>query len=209
MSDLGARLKAAREAAGYSQQQLAKKVGIIQQSIQKMERGFILNPRKLPLIESILGLPVGYLKYGDEEKETILPQPIIARCPILEWKAAIEWPKNKNILLKEKTIKPLGQQIILGSNCYALKIINNAMSAPEYPQSFNEGSYIIIDPDKKNNSGSLVVVAEDFEELLFRRYIKEGKTEYLHAYNRDYDAIKINEHHRVCGVVIAHVDILI
>lgn len=208
---LADRLKAAREAAGYSQEELAKKVGIVQQSLQKIEAGIIQNPRKLPIIESILGLPTGYLLYGDNahEKASALPQPIVARCPILTWDKALEWPKNRLEILKDSEIKPLAQHIILGANCYALKIHNDSMTDKSRKQSFNEGSYIIIDPDIKHKSGNLVIATENETELLFRRYVKEAGREYLFAYNPNYEAVRIGEDIKICGVVVAHLDVLI
>jgi SOS-response transcriptional repressor LexA len=206
---LAARLRTAREAAGYSQEELAKKIGIVQQSLQKMEAGIIRNPRKLPLIESILGLPSGYLLYGDDTNAPALPQPIVARCPILNWRQAIDWPDNRNEILKDSQVKSLAQQIILGADCYALKIINDSMMDNSKKHSFNEGSYIIIEPAKKHESGCLVVATDNSDELFFRRYIKEGNAEYLFAYNQNYNSIKINNKIKIRGVVIAHLDILV
>lgn len=209
MSTLAERLRMAREAAGFSQEDLAKKVGIVQQSLHKIESGIIRNPRKLSLIESILGLPTGYLLFGDKQAIPSLPQPMIARCPVLDWETATKWPNDKNDILKSAEVNFLGQKKILSGNTYALKVVNDAMTHGNNKQSFNEGSFIIIDPDKKHISGNLVV-AIDNKELLFRRYVKDGNREYLHAYNnRDYEPIKIDDSVKICGVVVAHFDELI
>lgn len=203
----GERLKTAREAAGYSQEDLAKKIGIVQQSLHKIEAGIIRNPRKMQLIESILGLPNGYLLYGDaaEEGTPTLPQPIIARCPILEWEHAIKWPRNKTEVSKNTDM--LTSKILLGSDSYALKVRDESMINHE--RSFNKDSYIIIDPDREHKAGDLVIAIEEAEELLFRKYVKDGKREYLFAYNPNFDAIKLNESIKICGVVVAHLDVLI
>lgn len=209
--NLAERFRKAREAAGFSQEQLAKEVGVVQQTINKIENGVIRNPRNLPLIESVLGLPSGYLMYGEEAESKMpsLPQPLMARCPILDWEKAIDWPRNRDEAIKDRKIEALAQKIILGANCYALQINNNAMAERGYKKSFSEGSYIIIDPDVKYKSGSLVVAVENLQEMLFRRYVKEGSREYLFAYNSDYESIKVDETIKICGVVVAHLNILI
>jgi SOS-response transcriptional repressor LexA len=209
--NLADRFRTAREAAGYSQEELAKKVGVVQQTINKIETGVIRNPRKLHVFESIFGLPAGYLMYGEEAESKMpsLPQPVVARCPVLSWEKAIDWPNNRNEILKGNKTEALAQKIILGSNCYALKINNDAMTERGHKKSFNEGSYIIIDPDVKHESGSLVVAVENSKEMLFRRYVKEGSREYLFAFNGDYEPVKVDDTIKIYGVVIAHLDILI
>jgi SOS-response transcriptional repressor LexA len=209
--NLADRFKRAREAAGYSQEELAKKVGVVQQTINKIETGVIRNPRRLSLIESVLGLPSGYLMYGEEaeSKMSSLPQPVVARCPVLPWEKAVNWPHNKSEILRDSKTEALAQKIILGSNCYALKINNDAMTDTSRKQSFNEGSYIIVDPDLNFKSGSLIVAVENSKEMLFRRYVKEGSREYLFAYNSNYDPVKMNEAIKICGVVVAHLDVLV
>jgi SOS-response transcriptional repressor LexA len=209
--NLAERFKAAREAGGYSQEELAKKVGVAQQTINKIENGIIRNPRKLSLIESVLGLPVGYLMYGEdaEAKMPSLPQPVVARCPVLPWEKAIEWPANRNEVLRDNKIEALAQKIILGSNCYALRVNNDAMKDSSHKQSFSEDSYIIVDPDVKFKSGSLVIAVENSKGMLFRKYIKEGSREYLFAYNSKYEPVKLDETLKICGVVVAHLDVLI
>jgi SOS-response transcriptional repressor LexA len=209
--NLAERFKAAREAAGYSQEELAKKVGVVQQTINKIETGVIRSPRKLSMIESVLGLPTGYLMYGEDADAKIpaLPQPMVARCPVLPWEQAINWPANRKEILKDSKTEALAQKIILGSNCYALKVNNDAMTDSSRKQSFNEGSYIIIDPDAEFKSGSLVVATEQSRSVIFRRYVKEGSREYLFAYNSNYDAVKLDETLKICGVVVAHLDVLI
>jgi SOS-response transcriptional repressor LexA len=207
--NLAERFKKAREAAGYSQEELAEKVGVVQQTINKIETGVIRNPRKLTTFESVLGLPPGFLLHGEEAgSEISLPQPVMARCPILPWDKAANWPSNKSEITKGK-LESLAQKIILSANCYALKVNNDAMTDSSRKQSFNEGSYIIIDPDVDFKSGSLVIAAENSNETIFRRYVKEGSREYLFAYNGNYDPVKINESMKICGVVVAHLDILI
>lgn len=202
----GTRLRKAREQAGYSQQQLAEKIGMAQQALHKIEADITKNPRNMHVIESVLGLPPGYLKYG-EQKSISTPQPIVARCPLLNWKEAKEWPKNKQKVSNET--ESLAQKIILGAESYALKITDNAMLS-EKETTYRVGSYIIVDPTIEYKPSNFVIAIEDdSEEVIFRQYVKSGKQERLFAFNREFRATIVNEKVKILGVVVAHLDVLL
>jgi SOS-response transcriptional repressor LexA len=206
---LAERLKAAREAAGYSQEALAKKIGIVQQSLQKIEAGIIRNPRNLPLIESVLGLPAGYLMYG-EEKTAELPKPIIARCPILAWDQAAHWPDNKNEVLNNNPTR-LAKNLTLSENCYALQIKDDSMINYLKAEGFHEGRYIIVDPAKEPKENSYVVAQKkDHNDLLFRKFINDaGRLKLSPLNNMNFEKITINEDIQIKGVVVAYVDLFV
>lgn len=206
---LGTRLRTAREAAGYSQKDLARKAGIRQQSIQSIEDGTTKHPRKLSQIESILGLPQGYLLYG-EENCIDLPQPIIARCPILSWEDAKDWPQNKNYVLTKK-IEQLTHQVILSHNSYALKIEDNSMVNYRLAEGFHKGKYIIVDPAREYRDGNFVIARkENSEKLLFRQYVNDAGDKYLNPLDiANYQRVPVSSDIAICGVVVAYLDLLV
>lgn len=64
MSSLAERTKISREKIELSQQQLADKVGVSQQSIAKIENGETLQPRKIKQLADTLGVTVNWLQFG-------------------------------------------------------------------------------------------------------------------------------------------------
>jgi phage repressor protein C with HTH and peptisase S24 domain len=58
----GEKIRQARERLGWSQAELAKRVGIKQPSIQNIENGRTKDPRKLPEIAMALNLPLSELR---------------------------------------------------------------------------------------------------------------------------------------------------
>jgi len=64
---LAERFKFARENAGLSQDDLAVKVGVTQQSIAKIENGITLQPRKIKELAISLGVSQQWLQLGIEE----------------------------------------------------------------------------------------------------------------------------------------------
>jgi transcriptional regulator with XRE-family HTH domain len=209
MSNLAARLREAREAAGYTQQDLAHKTGIKQQSLQKIESGLTQNPRKIQVIESILGLPPGYLLYG-EEKTIELPKPIIARCPILKPDEVKEWPRNKAKVLSDKSNR-LASKTVLSANCFAFQIEDDAMVNYLKAEGFQENRYILVDPERKAKINDYVLAKRDRQDqILFRKYIIADGVLQLKALNKmEYKVIEVTDDIKIIGVVVAYVDLLV
>jgi len=68
---LGGRLRFKRKARGWTQQQLADKVGTSQAVIQKIENGKSLRPRNLNSIAMALGVSPAWLMFGKETIDTL------------------------------------------------------------------------------------------------------------------------------------------
>lgn len=206
--DTGQLIKEARESVGLKQHQAAKLAGITQQSWSKIERGIIKRPQDLQLIESILGLPGGYL-VAHEPNALKLPQSLMARCPLLDWKTAAIWPDKKGGTEGGAEIKSFSSKIIIGADSYILKVEDGSMTSNSSQFSFREGSYLLVDPDKEYASGDFVVAKiKDSSKAFCRRYAKEGTMEYLFANISGIDPIKINSDIYILGVVILNFNIL-
>lgn len=73
---LGKKIREAREALGMSQSELARRVGMRQQSIGSIEKGDVTRPGKLPEIARVLKRPLSYFLedvQNDHPVETGLP----------------------------------------------------------------------------------------------------------------------------------------
>ncbi len=66
-SGLGARLRKRRKELGWTQTELAEKVGTSQAVIQKIENGKSLRPRILEELAAALGVKPAWLMFGVEE----------------------------------------------------------------------------------------------------------------------------------------------
>jgi len=64
---IGDRIKAARDAAGLTQGDLAKIIGMTQQGVQSLEAGVVKRPRKLKEIVEATNTSQDYLLSGDNE----------------------------------------------------------------------------------------------------------------------------------------------
>lgn len=66
LKTLGERVEWARERKGMTQDELSKALGMDQTSISKWEVAGVKNPRKAHQLADILGVPVAWLIYGEE-----------------------------------------------------------------------------------------------------------------------------------------------
>ena len=66
LESLADRLRIKRKEVGWTQEQLAQKVGSSQAVIQKIENGKSLRPRKIDKIAEVLGTTPAWLMFGDD-----------------------------------------------------------------------------------------------------------------------------------------------
>ena len=66
LDTLAERLRVKRKEVGWTQEQLAQKVGSSQAVIQKIENGKSLRPRKIDRIAEVLGTTPAWLMFGDD-----------------------------------------------------------------------------------------------------------------------------------------------
>jgi len=95
MKTIAERLVHAREAAGLSQPQLAKKAGVSQGSISHIETGLRKNPRHLLSLAKALGITPDWLMNGSGPRQLPVSQqnsPLSAESPIAAYEVRPAWP---------------------------------------------------------------------------------------------------------------------
>ena len=196
---VGQRLKAAREKAGISQRELARRTGLSQQLISKLENGLIESTTEVFAFAGSLGINPRWLATGQgvPEPKTGEDPGIVAHVPLVSWVAAGSWREVADpypVGEGEKLI-PVTQKV--GPNAYALRVQGDSME-PRFPN----GSIIVVDPAVEPHSGSYVVVRLDDAELAtFKQLAINGGEHYLKPLNPAYPVLKIEENATLCGVV--------
>ena len=71
LDTLADRLRSKRKEVGWTQEQLAQKVGSSQAVIQKIENGKSLRPRKIDKIAEVLGSTPAWLMFGDDGAQSL------------------------------------------------------------------------------------------------------------------------------------------
>lgn len=211
----GQRLKLARKAKGWTQSELASKVGTksyqVIQSYEKDKRG-TEHPNLALLVkiakETEVSLDWILTGKGDKNKDDSLSNsrdyPAIKKfAPIIEWDEIHKWKLLRNDMnLAHKESTPLfGDE---GKNCFGLRVKDDSMVSTEIDgDSFKPGDILIIDPDQSPSLGDYVVtsVAEN-EPVILRHFIAASNGIVLRALNRKHPDYPVTDKVLMYGVVI-------
>lgn len=222
MMTLAKRITDARIKAGLNQTQLAKKVGIKPQAIQRIEEGLTKNPRQLSKIAEALSVSEVWIKYGyepsaytvarenrKEENKRETPE-IIKKVPIVKLEDFSNDRDLSDTIItqiisnREKKGEVLTMYFkasdIVGNKIAAVKAESLDSMIPDYPHEYTiyENDWLIVDFDRSPKIGE-IVLAQTKNGLTFRQYIKNGEELLLKALNKQYPIIT---DFKVIGVVI-------
>ena len=124
-NEFGARLKFARKVRGISQIELAKKVGISQQGVQRLEVGKVKNTRRLVQIAYFLDVSLEWLMFGEGVPPVkshindpyfwleLLRLPIFAwedSAKVLEFSSNVKEKRYFSLLMQDKSMLNLAEQ---------------------------------------------------------------------------------------------------
>ncbi|OIK52056.1 Cro/Cl family transcriptional regulator [Proteus mirabilis] len=168
------RLLSARVKAGLSQAELADKVGVSQQSIQKIESGQTLFPRKVEDIAHAVGVSAHWLQFGapdengaktdfnvKEWEEIEQHQDDFIGIPVLDIELSAGCGANAELIEQEEYTYPfrrdeLRRYNVNARNARIVKIIGNSL----YPV-LNSGDLVAIDTSKRDiRDGDLYAIRD-------------------------------------------------
>jgi len=187
---LSERLRIARKRAGITQVKLAEKLGITYPTVNRYERGHrIPDAALLARIAEIVDCDPGWLLSGqgdinDPKAETV------GRVPLL-YKIPEEFP--------EKVSEEISGYIRLPDtprDGYAIVVDDDAMSP-----GIKTGDYAIFVQSEARN-GDIVVVRDEWGDVIIRRFRKKKGEEFLVADNPDYRPIKMSDKFTILGKVV-------
>lgn len=220
----GDRIKLLREKLGISQAELANlcgwgnagsgasRIGNYEKNIRNPKREDIIIIAKAFTNKFVHVIDPAWLQFGSGTTPPVILFENVAipkgYIPILSFSditANLNWRIINN---KEWKIIPMfgdGNE-----NSYAIRVKGDAMiSSMPGKRSFLENDIIIIDPDKKPESGDFVLAIRDNEkEPIFSQYISYGGSNFLKPLNTQYPSITVDDSVKIVGVVTSHIDIL-
>lgn len=155
----GQRVKELREKKGFSQTELANKVGVTYQIIGKIENGRIKSPsgKTAYSLAKALETTVNYLYGGEGFSESNNPEQLKNKIPVLDWHETHEWCKSETKNISEKGHEFINAPEDLKSEgVFALKITTDSMEgygARQVPR----GSFAIMSPTKEAKPNKFVL----------------------------------------------------
>lgn len=204
---VGERIKKATKARGMTVDELAAVTGYSRSNIYDIFRGDH-QPKALHKFAGALKASLQYLESGRGEMfgPSAEEGPSIkGQVPLISWVQAGNWNDASDPYAVGDAEDWLACPAKHGPRTYCLRVRGPSMYNPGGRYSYQEGSIIFVDPDRRAEHGDRVIVRlEDSAETTFKQLIEEGGELYLRALNPSWPEpiIKINSHATICGVVI-------
>lgn len=205
------RIRNRRKKQGFSQDGLAKQLGVTKGTISQWEQGRTTpSGENLYNLARALGVSARWVLEGgdsDADAANVEPsvEPVSLRTklvPEISWVAAGAWSEVCHVESDPDALNWYPCPVNASDSTFVLRVVGESM-APEYPP----GRIIFVDPEREARSGDDVIASmTDTNEATFKRYIEEpGSGLMLKALNPDWKDpyIKINGNCRIVGVVIA------
>ncbi len=203
------RVKNKRTELGLTQTELAKRVGITQQSLQKIEDGRTQNPRKLISLSKEIGCDPEWLLLGTawevREKPSnynndnpSLQSSSNNQRPIITAVQASAWPSQIKLSNHPEW---LDSPIETSRNAFWLTVIGDSMTSVS-GISIPEGYLILVEPNQNAKNGDLVVAnTEGSNEVTFKKLVIDAGQTYLKPLNPNYRPIEVSNKINIVGVV--------
>jgi transcriptional regulator with XRE-family HTH domain len=198
--EFGSRIKLARKAKGMSQIELATKVGISQQGLQRLEVGRVKSTRSLVQIAYFLGVKIEWLTFGEGEPPR-LPTPAsddkrnvirfdLLSAPLFSWE---DIPAIQTLASNKKEL-----------HYFSLRIQDHSMvnhddgkiSFPKYDQLFFCNKFYL-------TPNNFVLAKLPYSSCLtFRQYVVNGNHYILKARNPRYKSVPVTDDVIILGRLI-------
>ena len=176
------RIAAARNAKGWSQKDLAKKIGTTQQQIARYESGANdVKSSVLLKLSAALGVTVSYLLALDDDPSFVsvvssdtVPVPVLGRIAAGTPRAAFSQSDDYHDT----------QRGLVASHPHAfwLVVAGNSMN-----RLFPEGALVLVDPDVEVRSGDVGAIFVNGDDATIKRIFFEDGTVRLHPESWDPD----------------------
>lgn len=174
------RIAAARNAKGWSQKDLAKKIGTTQQQIARYESGANdVKSSVLLKLSAALGVTVSYLLALDDDPSFVsvvssdtVPVPVLGRIAAGTPRAAFSQSDDYHDT----------QRGLVASHPHAfwLVVAGNSMN-----RLFPEGALVLVDPDSEVRSGDVAAIFVNGDDATIKRVYFEDGTVRLHPESWD------------------------
>jgi|GEM_PF-1437181 len=208
---LGQRVRFARLNAGFtSQEALAKKIGVSQQSLARIELDLVQKPRILTDIAQATGYKTEWLATGQGPSVDGVTHHFKHRTSILDLvdlPTCLDPEKAQFFQPKQSLVLP----IEVAEGYLLVKVDGDSMTSPFGNEcSFKDGTIIIVDPDREAKNGNFVIAQFDHvQPPIFKKYREDAGHKYLMPLNPLYTGIRVdnNPHYKILAVVVAHLNI--
>jgi len=193
---LAQRLRAARKDRDWTQEDLAKRSGVLQSDISKIERGQTLRPLGLLALASAPQCDPFWLETGNGQKSptvgNVTPAKARSQVPLISWVAAGNWGEVTDMFQPGEAEEYVEvYETAASSNTFALRVSGDSMVSP-YPgdHSFPPGTILIVDPNRASNAGDFVIAKDVATQMAtFKKLVHDAGRWFLKPLNPAYPTV--------------------
>lgn len=217
---LSDRIQTSRKNAGFTQKELADRVGISQTAIHKLECGRSRSSRRTVAIamacgvdpiwletgrgDMISGMSGGYrnenMRLGEPDDAPYLLPPRSSRAPLISWEQAAVWLDREDgggfDHSEVESWVPLTRRV--SKQAFALRVSGDSME-----NEFSEGDIIIVDPNIAAEHKRFVIACTEEGRATFKQLMLDGGQKYLKPLNPRYPLLEVTAGIKVVGVVVS------
>lgn len=195
--ELGKALKRLREMHGYTQQQVADRLGIAKGNVSRYESGAQAPEfERLVQIATLYGKnPSELFAFAERGGNVIEGPEVSGSVPLISWVQAGHWREvyQAEVLDDAERIATTYRP---RTYTYALRVRGDSME-PKFPQ----GAILIVEPEETPENGAYVIVRQNGGEATFKQLMVDGDVKLLKPINPRYPIMQMNDDAEFCGVV--------
>ncbi|MBF0610392.1 MAG: helix-turn-helix domain-containing protein [Magnetococcales bacterium] len=221
MMKLSDRIQTSRKNAGFTQKELADRVGISQTAIHKLECGRSRSSRRTVAIAIACGIDPIWLetgrgdmisgmvntsfrsenmRVGEPDDSPYLLPPRSSRAPLVSWEQAAVWLDREDVNAFDhsevESWVPLTRRV--SKQAFALRVSGDSME-----NEFSEGDIIIVDPSVAPEHKRFVIACTEEGRTTFKQLMLDGGQKYLKPLNPRYPLIEVTSAIKIIGVVVS------
>ncbi|MFB6311534.1 MAG: LexA family protein [Salinirussus sp.] len=204
---LSKRLKWARQRARLTQEQVAAKVGVTQQTYGGWEKGkHSLRWERIEKLAAVLGVNAewlaGHKGAANPDDANVGPAPAARMVPLISWTRAGEWSEAVDPYEPGVADDWYPSPRPVSEAGYCLRVVGDSMYNPGGRVSIPEGSIIIVDPARRAPENGQVVIARlaGTSDVTCKAYREDAGRRYLSPLNPQYPLI--TDEFEIIGTVV-------
>lgn len=204
---INATIKRLREAAGLSQSELGRRLGVSYAAVQQWESGASRpRPQRIKELAQVLGVSQAVL-LGLESEVASAAAPMRS-VPLISWVQAGSWEEAVDIFEPGNADHWVPVNVTTGDNAFALTVVGDSMISPYGSASYPPGTIIVVDPAVSPDPGKRVVAKHiDTGDVTFKELAQDAGVAYLKPLNPQYPALRMDSEWQVVGVVVSSIHV--
>lgn len=198
---LGGRIKQSREDKNLLQEEVAKLTSVSKTSISHWERGHTKpSGENIIALAAALNVDAGWLitgirprRFGTGDNITLVSVPEVALMEI----------SYTNILkLCQKSLRHINTTEGVGDAAFAVEVVDDTMVALGKSRSLHPGTLVIIDPDRPERSGDIVLIKPKVGQAMLKELVIDGRHKMYRAFNESYRVTPAARGDKIMGVAV-------